>query len=379
MESKNVAYLERLDHIRFFAAALVLIFHTYLAVYQNPRVTPDPFRIPLIEQGHTGVPLFMVISGMILTIIVAGKEISVLNFYKNRVLRIYPLFAFMVTLGYFATPDPRPTSQGIDYLLALLPISNLYRLQYGAFGGHLWSIAVELQFYILFPLIISLRVRYGAKYLLGSIAALVLLRAGVFRATGSVHGLAFFSIFGNLDIFLVGMLVGELYLACREKTYWWNNAAAVVSLLFVINAALYIAFRPSSFFHVDYHHRSPTGISNSALWIIWPTLQAVAWGAFVLMYLGGRGRVPMSAFLSRCGKCSYSMYVWHLFIIHLLPSRLVENMTPYTTGIFVVLPVTLAISAVSYHLIEEPFFSLRARYVESRKPTIVADALRAAA
>ena len=77
----------------------------------------------------------MVISGMILTLITYGREIDAKRFYLNRLLRIYPLFVVIVTLGYFATPDPRETSVGIDYLMALLPISNLYRLKYGVYGG----------------------------------------------------------------------------------------------------------------------------------------------------------------------------------------------------------------------------------------------------
>jgi peptidoglycan/LPS O-acetylase OafA/YrhL len=68
------------------------------------------------------------------------------GFYLNRALRIYPLFIVVLALGYFATPDPRPTSTTIEFLIAALPIYNLSRLAYGEFGEQLWSIAVELQF-----------------------------------------------------------------------------------------------------------------------------------------------------------------------------------------------------------------------------------------
>ena len=57
----------------------------------------------------------MVISGMILTLIAGDREIIISKFYLNRILRIYPLFIYIVTLGYFSTPDPRLTSAGIDY------------------------------------------------------------------------------------------------------------------------------------------------------------------------------------------------------------------------------------------------------------------------
>lgn len=117
MQSRNVAYLEKLDHLRFYAATLVLLYHTNVDVWP---ITAQPwFKIPLIEHGHTGVPLFMVISGMILTIIANDKEIDTGRFYWNRFLRIYPLYVFIVSLGYFASPSQTHASIGLDYLLAL--------------------------------------------------------------------------------------------------------------------------------------------------------------------------------------------------------------------------------------------------------------------
>ena len=95
----------------------------------------------------------MVISGFIFAEIASRGKINSKQFYLNRILRIYPLFITVVALGYFVTPDPRPTQAGLDFLMSLLPVSNLYRLNYDQFGGMFWSIAVELQFYLLFPFI----------------------------------------------------------------------------------------------------------------------------------------------------------------------------------------------------------------------------------
>src|SRR5262249_19263158 len=102
---------------------------------RNSGRPADFFPISLIDQGHTGVALFMVIRGFIITTMFAARGLEPVKFYLNRFLRIYPLMILVVTVGYFSTPDPRPTSVGVDYLMSLLPISNLYRLNYGAFGG----------------------------------------------------------------------------------------------------------------------------------------------------------------------------------------------------------------------------------------------------
>jgi peptidoglycan/LPS O-acetylase OafA/YrhL len=75
-------------------------------------------QIQSINQGQIGVQMFMVISGFILAIISYDKELSAPRFYLNCALRIYPLFLVVLALGYFATPDPRPTSTTIDFLIA---------------------------------------------------------------------------------------------------------------------------------------------------------------------------------------------------------------------------------------------------------------------
>jgi peptidoglycan/LPS O-acetylase OafA/YrhL len=362
LQSKNIAYLERLDHVRFLAAATVLLFHSFLALRTTAAVA-DPFPIPLIMQGHTGVPLFMVISGMILSLIAGEREIIATKFYLNRVLRIYPLFVFIVTLGYFATLDPRPVATGFNYLMALLPISNLYRLEYGAYGGHLWSVAVELQFYLLFPLLLAFRRKYGVIYILGLAALVIFFRIAVYGHLRTAHHISFFSIFGNLEIFLAGMLLGNLYRALGETKAWWQRPWVLPVYFIAINAILYLLFTNRAFFHVDYDGVSSDGISRSPLWIIWPTLQAVMWAGFVLVYLRSELPIPFSGFFATLGKYSYSIYVWHIAVLYGLQSHC-KWMTPYSFGLLVVLPVTVALAAVSYHLIERPFLEMRQRYVQ---------------
>ena len=106
---QNSYHIARPDHLRFAAAAAVVLFHSYITVLAT-STRQDTAVIPLIQQGHRGVQLFMVISGTILTLIAADDEIALAKFHLNRILRIYPPFVFVVTLGYFSTPVPRPTS-----------------------------------------------------------------------------------------------------------------------------------------------------------------------------------------------------------------------------------------------------------------------------
>jgi peptidoglycan/LPS O-acetylase OafA/YrhL len=360
VQSKSINYIPTLDHLRFLAASLVVLFHTDITVRNSGRPA-DLFTVVFIDQGHTGVALFMVISGFIMTTMFAGRKLEPVKFYMNRFLRIYPLMILVVTLGYFSTPDPRPTSVGVDYLLSLLPISNLYRLNYGAFGGHLWTIAVELQFYLLFPLLLKFRYRYNGSAFYACILGLAFaFRAAQYAVNGTVHTFAYFSLFGSIDMFVGGMIVAELYLVMEDRKVWFNVWWSLAALL-IIGVVFAWTFSHPFFFQVDFHHLTADAVSPSKVWILWPLLQAIMWGSLVLLYLRSRGKIPGSAILANFGKWSYSTYIWHILVIEILKNKFIW-MTPYALGIFVILPVTLVISFASYSLIEVPFLSLRSAY-----------------
>ncbi len=352
MNSQNISYNEKIDHLRFFAALMVLMFHTEWLTPQ--RLTS---WIPVFHDGHAGVQLFMVISGFILTLIVHEREINIPGFYRNRILRIYPLFIFVVSLGYFLSVEHQ-ASKGLEYLLALLPISNMYRNSYGAFGGTLWSVAVELQFYLLFPFLITAIQRYGEKFGYLLIAMMLVLRAAVFAHTGSAHHFSYFTIFGAMDSFVMGIIAARFHLRNRFELNVWTP----IAILAITNVIIAILFT-GNFFHVDYANGAP--FSNSRLWIVWPTIAAALFALLTVTYLKSNHRLPFSPVIAAFGKWSYSSYVWHWMII-VAVMRLVGSygLHPYFVGAFLVLPLTIAWSAMSYYLIERPFLDKRMRYID---------------
>ncbi len=344
MRSQNITYIERLDHLRFFAAFIVLMYHGFIFYPQK-----NPIRLPVFDQGYVGVSLFMVLSGFLLTLISYSKKIGILRFYANRLLRIYPLFIFVVTLGYFSTPEPRDINTGVSYLTSLLPVSNLYRMNYGAFGGQLWSVMVEVQFYLIFPVIALALQRIGPRFYLSIIGLFVIIRCAVFLLNSTVYDLAYFSIFGNLDCFLIGCLVAVFYSRSEGQKFPWY---AWILVFGTINAVIVAMYRL-------------LGLSaTSPLWIIWPDVQGVLWSALIITYVRADIAVPLSGLWGYLGKISYSIYAWHILVwmvvVRLMPAPL---LSPYFTGLAVVLPATLALAALSYTVIEEPFLRMRTRYV----------------
>ena len=360
MQSKNIAYIGKLDHLRFLAAFTVLEYHADIW-FRSIGAPHEWLSLPLFHRGYTGVALFMVISGFIFSVITHGKEIDARKFYLDRILRIYPLFIFIVALGYFATPDPRNTSTGLDFLLALLPISNLYRLHYGTFGGVLFSVAIELQFYLLLPALLIFMRKYSRWYVPAVIGCLIGIRAVVYLLNGSIHDLAYFSIFGALDIFLIGMLAGGFYVlpSARRFSGW------LVLLAFVlVNGIVYAAHLDRSFFNFDFTKTVTDGVSRSPLWIVWPTIEGLMFAAFALVYLRSAWEVPFARAFAYLGKISYSLYVWHTIVFMVAVRLRLNFLPPFEMGALIVFPISTLIAAASYELIEKPFLSMRVVYAK---------------
>src|SRR5436190_19157951 len=111
--------LSRIDHLRAIAALLVVTWH-FTHAYVSPKVVPAWGILSILEEGHTGVSLFCVISGFIFTHLYADSGISYGAFIRKRVLRIAPLFLFVMALSFYVSPwDPGSVMPMI--------LTNLYR------------------------------------------------------------------------------------------------------------------------------------------------------------------------------------------------------------------------------------------------------------
>jgi peptidoglycan/LPS O-acetylase OafA/YrhL len=241
----------------------------------------------------------------------------------------------------------------------------------GSMAGCCLASLFELQFYLLFPALLLFLSRYGARYYLKIICVLIALRAAVYFLTGTVHHLAFFSIFGALDIFLFGALAAAAYARIPPRQFpGWTIAVAFV----LINAIIYVVHARASFFHFDFDHITTDGTSRSAIWILWPTAQGAMFAAFILVYLKSSFTPPFSAALAYLGKISYSLYAWHTIIFLGLVRAHWNFLAPFEMGLLVVLPLAVVISHFSYRLIEQPFLEMRVRYI---KPGVATHAAQA--
>ena len=113
----------------------------------------------VIHEGHTGVALFIVLSGFIFTYDSAGKKIIYLQFLRNRILRIYPLMITMTIIGISVFPE-KFTIDGL--ICTVLPLQNTpTALRLGSYSSLFWTIAVEFQFYLIFPFLNEILIEKG--------------------------------------------------------------------------------------------------------------------------------------------------------------------------------------------------------------------------
>lgn len=358
MKSLQAPYLERLDHLRFYAAALVVLFHFFHSY--APDLRADNPLMSLIDEGHTGIGLFMVISGFVFAWIARERGVRYAPFLASRIVRIYPLFTFAVFLQLMISTYNEERNYGFLALLGWLMPFRSETVPLSQYFVQLWTIWVEFQFYLLFPFLHAFALRYGQRYLLALIALFVLFRALVFLATGSVRFLAYETIFGRMDQFLIGMLAAHLYLrrpGIAAHPLWLAAALAVAV------GGIHLFSRAIGY--TDLPHPG---------WIVWTTVEGLLWAGVLLAYLNARVVVPraLERAVAALGAASFSIYVMHNLVIAVLKRQvglLPLGADPFTqavwTGLLVALPAVVALAGLTYLLIERPFFAYRRRYVEA--------------
>ncbi len=359
MYSLNTKYIDRLDHLRFFAAVLVIFYHFRGNISWNGHVQLSQI-IPLwLENGSIGVSFFLVLTGFLFCQISNGgeKNIKYWGFIYNRILRIFPLMIFFVFIIICCS---RQTSTPLD-ILRIITLQLNTGQAYTGWGhdfypsGPIWTIAVEFQFYLIFPFLSLFLYRYGIKYLIGLIVLMILTRFNMFILNGSdIYYNAYHTIIGRLDQFIIGIIFGYYY----RKGYFsflksWMYQISCLSFTFLVFLYLFRFKQPNIFY---------TSLSFP--------IEAILWGIVTLCYL--YIRLPafkkVSFCLSYLGMCSFSMYLLHL-PIGLMLNQLIDWESPVTvsTSLFQSMIRTIVIIMVSiftFNIIEKPFMKLRIKYIK---------------
>lgn len=368
MRSSNRKYLYPVDQLRAAAALLVVLYHSVQLISAShthhrffQAATDWPYtRNPLatvVIEGHTGVALFMVLSGFIFTVGTLGADVRWLTFMRNRVLRIYPLYLVLLAVGGAEMSTRFDFGQ---FARLVLGLGSFGGIDYGGpWGAMFWAVSVEIQFYLLFPLLLRLLNRQGPTVLLKMIAAMVVLRvmAVLVQPDLDLTAFTYTSIVGRLDQFLFGMLAAVVFVKRRT---WCRAPTLVVSTLAAV--AMLWGFN-------QLH-----GYADPQWWrTVWVDVEGAVWAAFIASYVAVFER--RKGFLARgvaaVGERSYSIYLLHFVIVSWVAFQwgwIVPVGGPlvgaFLTGLVVVVPAALVVGFISFSAIERPFLTLRGRYVE---------------
>jgi peptidoglycan/LPS O-acetylase OafA/YrhL len=343
----KLPYRSEIDGLRTIAVLSVILYHAQIVV----------FGYDFFKGGFVGVDIFFVISGYLISRILLSElfekgKISFLQFYERRARRILPILFTVFLVSFPLAYKYLLPSQIIEYAQSILSAtffgSNIFfyftNTQYGAEDSllqpflHTWSLGVEEQFYILFPVVLLLAYKFAKKHLVTIIAVLILisLTYADWLSTKNTQ-LNFFMLTSRLWELGIGSLLAFYELKYgRVKHELLNQTMPLLGLAMIAYAIV--------FFNNQTPH--PSVIS------LLPTLGT----ALIILYSVNTkdlvGKVLSWKPIVGVGLISYSMYLWHypLFAFIRLADSNVSNDEKY-----LLILLTIALSIVSYFVIEKPF------------------------
>jgi len=351
-------YRADIDGLRAVAVLSVMAFHAELNRYSG---------------GYVGVDVFFVISGYLISSIVfseiASSRFSVIGFYERRIRRIFPaLFVVLAVSSVFAAIYLLPSelvAYGRSMMAATASVSNIYFWMHSGYFDspfsqpllHTWSLAVEEQFYICFPLFLVLVRKFFPQRL--RISVVVLFFASLLTSAVVVshsRETAFYMLYTRAWELLLGTIL-SLGMFPRLQSAWLRNLATLAGIGMIAFSVL--IYTPNTLF---------PGFSA-----LMPCL-----GSALIIWAGEAGSSLVGAVLSWrpivfIGLISYSLYLWHWPVIVLRHMGVLVGVGSVTSqkqavlfsshrfDILIEIAISFALAVLSWWFVERPFRKGRLR------------------
>src|SRR5690554_2056698 len=241
-------YRSEINGLRALAVIPVLLFHADLTYFSG---------------GFLGVDVFFVISGFLITSIILEEltesRFSLLNFYERRARRIMPALLFMglgsFVVAYTIMPSPLFKEFGISLVNVYTFTSNIFFfLTSGYFSSiadekpllHTWTLAVEEQYYLLFPCILMLLFKKARKYTLTAVVLLSILSLlfSQFMTSNGFNNASFYLISSRAWELLSGSIIAFYNPSSKVKNEFVKESLSIVGLLMLVIS--YIIFDKNS-------------------------------------------------------------------------------------------------------------------------------------
>ncbi|MPT49216.1 MAG: acyltransferase [Sphingobium sp.] len=339
-------YRSDIDGLRSIAVIPIVLFHA---------------GISAMSGGFIGVDIFFVISGYLITSIIVREmnedRFSIVEFYRRRVVRIFPALIFMLLAvllaGTFIMLPQELSGLGHSAIAAMLFAANIYfwfTADYFDSSAetkpllHTWSLGVEEQFYLLFPLLLLLVIRYAPSRMRTILAAMTFISFLIGGYATLKHPQAAFYLIPARawELGIGAMIAVGCYPSLRSEKV--RNGIAIFAILLILFGLFWIT--PSSLF--------------PAPWAVIPCM-----GAAVLIIYGENtliGNILSTSPVRWIGKISYSLYLWHWPIITFYRLRTGVDLQMGET--ILLLALSFVAAALSYYFVEQP---VMARLRSSKK------------
>lgn len=382
-------YFKNLNALRFFAAAAVIFHHVeqykFLSGYSNAwgNTTIDAL-------GHKAVSFFFVLSGFLITFLLLEEDkrkgaINVKNFYVRRILRIWPLYYLIVFLCLFVMPYMFDLSiMGSTLLeknlwltagLLFLVLPNVMRtISPNLIGGNqLWSIGVEEQFYLVWPVLVKWFRTTLPVFLIAFVVVKALVTIGLELAVLNYNTLVMQKlvriwILLQVEQMAIGAIGAWALFTHKEKILTFIYSLAVFALSLAGVVLLFV---------LPVHH----------WWVNYA--EALAF-VIVIMNLSTNPRIKLSMetpLLNSLGNISYGIYMYHtlcitvsLFMLRYLHidrfDAVLFNVLLYALSIV----STIFVASLSYEFFEKRFLDLKERFMivkSGQKQAVPAQAIPA--
>ena len=383
LSSLHDARIPALDGIRGLAVLMVVIGHASEPAMAVSWLFCLPFSL-----CWTGVELFFVLSGFLITTLLLeqiGQVDYFRQFYVRRILRIVPLFYVLLILLVFVTPLVIPDVEVQEMAIGwrhrspwyFAFLSNILALRLGDFPldplAVSWSLSVEEQFYLVWPLVVLMLQRSGRPLmtLLGLLGAAATLRMALLHLGWGDHAIYVFTP-TRMDPLIIGSMLAVL----RLQGYFTTSAGEVAKVLAftVLGVMLLTAAFVAIFPDFSQHHPLFLALRELLYYpaistffgalLVWGVIAPSSWWSVWLQ----------RPWLMTLGTWSYGIYLTHNFINHAVEYLgLTYGWLGYTLlgqgfHYLCTLSISILVGAVCHYLVERPCLRWR-RYL--RKPGAV--------
>ncbi|MEP7264940.1 MAG: acyltransferase [Bacteroidota bacterium] len=372
---KEKVYFPNLDGLRFIAATMVFLQHGFSRFAVATGIQTDWITrvVKTFGSGGLGVSVFFVLSGFLITYLlleekkITGK-ISLKNFYIRRVLRIWPLYFFVVVFGFIIYPglkhligmETHLCSRAAYYWTFLSNFDEIY-IHHNCYGSGAqmqsitWSVSIEEQFYLIWPLLFIVVNPRFYKYIFISIITLSI----AFRLFNyDDDPVLYFHTFSVLVDLACGGLAAWAMLNTTRLRNWLESLTVVKSsLIYIIGFAGLMYWDK---FEVNPFCHALVRIYFASYFVFIILHQNYAPDSFL--------KLSHNRIFTSMGKYTYGMYLLHPLAILLMDIILrlakVQRDTLFSEGLFGISAfiITIIISLSSYHLFEKRFLRLKSRF-----------------